>query len=192
MNKLSKTGVTAKELLDLPGSPDLQAAVHLAETDGLRYGVTPQAIAEAGSVLERFAVDPAPTADQIFRWLMPAMAGVAKAPTKQQALDRASAVAFACADLPASLFSVEALRRGMMRWQYLPTPAEVRDVVAPDYLARKRVLWAVAHARPAAPAGRLEERTPEELAHAHSVAEAAKAALAGMRKPEPAAREKAA
>lgn len=182
MNQIATTraGTVARPL-----SEALTLALHLAETGGLKYGVLPEAVTEARELLHRAQIVAPATAEAVLDWLRPIALAVANGPAAEEARARAETVALACADLPAGLFSREAATAALQRWKYWPSASEVRELVGHDYLARKRLLEAVAHAPGAPPIDGPHERTAEEIAAVTATMTAWRAERAARKAAEP-------
>lgn len=147
-------------------SENLAMALHLAETDGLRYGVKRDVADEAGRLLAQESAMPHASPDVVLDWLKVIVPGVSNPPTTDAELRlRAVAIAGACDDLPAALFTSDAARAGLKRWKFFPSGTEVRDLIGAEHLAKRRNLIAVAKACPTAPVSGPRTRTEEEIAH---------------------------
>ena len=132
------------------GSDALEALVACVTADcgALRHGAPDALVREAAALLRSHDAPPA-TTRAIVAWLRPIVAAVrGGAPATESDLQvRAHAVAVACADLPAEVFTVAAATAGLRSWQWWPSAAEVRQVVeaeAAPWRARRRALAAVA------------------------------------------------
>ena len=89
---------------------------------------------------------PAPF-DTIRKWLLIVTSGVNNPPVAADFAARISAIEFACQDLPAWGFSDDTARTALMRFKWLPSAAEVRELVAEataPRLAKIRALRALA------------------------------------------------
>lgn len=132
-------------------SPALEAALGAVASgsSALILGLPAGVVAEARAALAAAPVRPAgPRA--ILEWLRPVVAAVRNPPDRQRAEDFAAALAAACCDLPAELWTAEALRAGLREWKFWPAVAEVRAAVraaAAPLLARRSGLRLLAAAR---------------------------------------------
>ena len=146
------TAVAIRQATSLPVvSGDLALALYEAEsgTDLQRYGLPAAVIAEAKVALAAMVRQPA-RPSEIMTWLTTVVGGIANPPARADVQQRAAIAAAACSDLPAELWTAAALRAGLRRWKYMPSVAEIREVLletASDWAARKRALATVALAR---------------------------------------------
>lgn len=135
----------------------------------------------ARAELASMAAAPGITAERLAAWLKPFAILPNAPPGEAGRLSFAAIAALALNGVPAAALTQRAWGEGLARWEFWPSPKQIRDLLAApgtEWNRRRSALLAIIAARPSWPLPPpIPERTPEEVAAVREAVEIIRAEL---------------